>query len=203
MQLIKTIKTSYNTIYIYKEGEKFFVFKPSRNIEKEILANRLAKIFGVKTLEIEPFEINNTKGIKMDYITKSTLLMHYKQELDKTQIQDLKRIILFDIWVGNKDRHTANIFVNKNLIAFDHEKVFNKAKGRQCIKLDAGRRLRKDYVDIIEKLIDRKLTVKEVLLKLGFKEFPRIKKEDIENIVENKELLEFLLSRADFNNIYF
>ena len=203
MELIKTIKTAYNVIRIYKEKGKLFVFKPSKNIEKEILANKLAKIFGIKTIKIKSFKINNIRGIKMNYMKKSTLLTRYKKELNKTQIQELKKIILFDIWIGNKDRHTANIFVNRNLIAFDHEKVFNKAKGRQCIKLDTGRRLKKDYVDIIEKLIDKKLTAKEVLLKLGFKEFPKIKKEDIENVVKDKELLKFLLSRADFNNIDF
>ena len=141
----------------------------------------------------------------MNYITKSELLMHHQKKLNKNQIQELKKIILFDIWIGNKDRHTANIFINDNLIAFDHEKIFNKGRARQFIKIDTGRKLNKDFVDIIEKLIDKKSNTKDVLMKLGFKEddFPKIRKEETERIIKNKKILKFLCLRTDFSKIEF
>lgn len=107
--------------------------------------------------------------------------------------------------VGNKDRHTANIFVNDHLIAFDHEKIFSKGMTRKFIKIDIGIKLRKDFVDIMENLVEKELSVKDVLIKLGFKEndFPKIKKGTIRNIVKDKQLLEFLCSRTDFSKIQF
>ena len=202
---MKTIKTAFNTIYIYEENNNLFAFKPSKDTEKEMLANKLARLLGVKTIRIEPFEINGEKGIKMEFKAESTLLAHYKLELSETQIKELKRIIFFDIWVGNKDRHTANIFVNGNLVAFDHEKLFNKGRARSFIKMDLGRKLNKNYVDIIEKVLDKKLTAKEVLMKIGFteKDFIKIYKRDIEFIVKDKRLLEFLCSRTDFDKLEF
>lgn len=205
MKLIKTIKTVSNVIYIYDINNHLFAFKPSKDIEKEILANKLAELFDIKTLKIKFAEINNKKGILMDYLKDTSLLMYHKEKLDENQIKQLKRIILFDIWVGNKDRHTANIFVNDNLIAFDHEKVFQTGNARRFIKLDIGRKLNEDYVNIIENLLDKNLTVMRVLKKLGFKQedFMDIKNEDIKNIVEDKRLINFLISRKDFNSIKF
>src|SRR3989344_4689827 len=133
MELIKTIKTVSNIIYIYKIDNDLFAFKPSKNIKKEILANKLAKLFNIDTLDIKPAGINNKRGILMPYLKDSSLLMYYKKELDKNQIRQLKRIILFDIWIGNKDRHTANIFINNDLIAFDHEKIFQNGDARRFI----------------------------------------------------------------------
>ena len=63
MELIKTIKTISNIIYIYKIDNDLFAFKPSKNIEKEILANKLAKLFNINTLDVKPAKINNTEGI--------------------------------------------------------------------------------------------------------------------------------------------
>jgi hypothetical protein len=110
MKLIKTIKTAYNILYIYKTNNNLFAFKPSKNIKNEMLANKLAKLFNIKTLKIKPFKIKNKKGILMNYLKDSSLLMYYRKQLNKKQIDQLKRIILFDIWIENKDRHTANIF---------------------------------------------------------------------------------------------
>jgi|GEM_PF-2718540 len=205
MDLIKTIKTAYNSIYVYKENNKLFVFKPSKSIEKEILANKLAKILGIKTVETEPFEIDGMKGIKMDFKTKEKILTYYKNNLNKYQIKELKRIIFFDMWIGNKDRHTANIFINRHLICFDHENIFNEGKARRFIKLDLGRRLRKDFVDIIEKVIGKKLSAKQVLMKLGFNEndFPKIDKKAVEMVVKDRKILDFLCSRTDFNKLEF
>jgi len=204
MEFIKTIKTTSSTTYIYREDEKLFAFKPSGNIEKEILANKLARIFGVRTLKAEPAEIKGKKGIRTDYM-ETGILLSCKKELNKTQIQELKKIILFDIFVGNKDRHTANIFANEHLTAFDHDKIFSRGNARKFIKLDIGRKLREDFIDIIEKLVDKKLSIKNVLIKLGFKEkdFPKMKREDIINIVKDKQLLGFLCSRTDFSRIKF
>ncbi len=205
MKLIKTIKTTSSTTYIYSKNKKLFAFKPSENIGKEILANKLAKIFRVRTLKAKPVEIKGKRGIMTNYMEKSILLANYKKELNKTHTQELKRIILFDVWVCNRDRHAANIFVNDHLIAFDHEKIFSKGTARQFIKLDIGRKLRKDFIDIIERLVDKKLSIKSALIKLGFKEkdFPKVKKEEVKNIVKDKQLLEFLCSRTDFSKIQF
>ena len=63
MELIKTIKTISNVIYIYKIDKDLFALKPSKNIEKEILANKLAKLFNINTLDVKPAKINNTEGI--------------------------------------------------------------------------------------------------------------------------------------------
>jgi len=198
MKLIKTIKTVFNEIYVYEKDGKLVAFKPSKNVENEILVNKLAKLFGIKILNIQLFKINNEEGILMDYLEDSKLLMDKK--LNKKQIDQLKKIILFDVWIGNKDRHTANIFVNDDLIVFDHEKVFCNVDGRKCIKLDVGSKLNKEYVDIIEKLLSKNLTVKEVLVKVGFMEedFFKVKEEDIKRLVNDEELLEFLVLRKDF-----
>ena len=205
MQIIREIKTASNVIYIYKKNSKLFAFKPTKKLENEILANKLAKLFDVKTLKIKQAEINDKKGILMDYLNDSVLLMYCKKELNKQQLEQLKRIILFDIWIGNKDRHSANILVNDDLIAFDHERVFQKGTARSFIKLDTGRKLAKNYVDIIERLIGKDLTAKQVLKKLGFTEndFIMIKDMDIKKIVKNKDKLNYLMSRRDFSRIKF
>ncbi len=205
MKLIKRIKTAYNTLYIYKINNKLFVFKPSKKIETEILANKLAGLFNIKTLDIKPFKIKDKEGILMNYLKNSKLLMHYKRKLNNRQINQLKRIILFDIWIGNKDRHTANIFVNHNLTIFDHEKVFQKSRARNFIKIDTGRKLNKNYVKIIEKTLNKDMSVKEVLKKLGFKEkdFLKIKETDIRKTIKNNKIVDFLTSRTDFDSIKF
>ncbi|MBU2639453.1 MAG: hypothetical protein KKG75_01960 [Nanoarchaeota archaeon] len=200
MDLIKTIKTISNIIYIYRINNSLLAFKPSKNIKKEILVNKLAKLFKIKTINLKPFEIDNKKGILMDYIKDSTLLADYKKNLNQEQISQLKRIILFDIWIGNKDRHTANIFVNNNLTIFDNDKVFQQGLGRSFIKLDIGRKLNKNYVDIIEKLLDKNLTIKQVLKKLNFseKDFVKIKNSDIRKTIKDKNLVNYLISRKNF-----
>lgn len=201
MELIKTIKTISNIIYIYKIENDLLAFKPSKNIEKEILANKLAKLFNIGTLDIKPAEINNKEGILMPYLKDSSLLMHYKKEMDKNQMRQLKRIILFDIWIGNKDRHAANIFVNHNLTIFDHEKIFQSGNARNFIKMDIGRKLDKNYVNIIENLLDNDLTAMQVLKRLNFgkEDFVNIKDEDVKNIVKDEKINNFLISRKNFD----
>ena len=205
MELIKTIKTIYNIIYIYKKENKLVAFKPSKYIKKELLADKLAKFFNINTMNIKPVKIKGTAGIFMDYLKDSVLLMHYNKKLDNKQLNQLKKIIIFDIWIGNRDRHTANIFVNHDLTVFDHENVFNDVTARKCIKLDTGRRLNKDYVTIIEKSIDKHLTAKKILLKIGFKktDFLAISENKIKNIIDDKKLIKFLISRSNFDNILF
>lgn len=205
MKLIKTIRTASNEIFIYNFKDKTVAFKPSDDVEKELLVNKLAKLFDVNVMKIKTAEIEGRKGILMDYLEHSTLLVHYKKELDKEQIKQLKKIVLFDIWIGNRDRHTANIFVNDNLTAFDHNNVFNKSAARNFIKLDVGRRVNKDYVEIIEKTLSKSFTVAQVLKKLGFAEedFREINEKEIRRIVIDKSLSEFLVSRGDFNRIRF
>ena len=144
-------------------------------------------------------------GILMNYLEDSTLLMHHKKKLDKNQMGQLRKIILFDIWIGNKDRHTANIFVNDDLIIFDHDHIFQDGDARKFIKLDIGRKLCRDYVDIIENLLDKHLTVTQILKKLWFtkEDFITIKDEDIKRIVKDDEIRTFLISRKIFDSIKF
>lgn len=205
MKLIKTIKTVSNIIYIYEINNNLFAFKPSKNSEKEILANKLANLFGIKTLETKPVKIGNCDGILMNYLENSTLLTNYKNKLNKNQMKQLKKIILFDIWICNKDRHTANVFINNDLIIFDHDNIFQDGDARKFIKLDMGRKLNKNYVDIIENLLDKDLTAVQVLKKLGFthEDFIKIKDEDIKDIVKDNEILKLLISRKVFDNIKF
>ena len=174
-------------------------------MKNEMLANKLAKLLDIKTLDIKQTRIDNRDGILMDYLEDSILLMHYKKELDKNQMKQLKRIILFDLWVGNKDRHTANIFVNDNLTIFDHDNIFQKGDARKFIKLDMGRRLNKNYADIIENLLDKNLTVIQILKKLGFRkeDFIKIKDEDIKDMVKDDKIRNFLISRKTFSSIKF
>ncbi len=205
MKLIKTIKTVSNIIYVYKKENDLLAFKPSKDIKKEILANKLAKLFNIKTLKIKPIKINDKEGILMPYLKDNILLMHYKKKLNKEQINQLKRIILFDIWVGNQDRHTANILINHSLIIFDHENIFQKGNARKFIKLDLGRKLNKNYVGIIENLLYKDLTALQALKKFGFieQDFVDIKDKDIKEIVKDKNLVKFLISRKNLNCIKF
>ena len=132
--------------------------------------------------------------------------MYHKRQLDKKQINQLKRIILFDIWIGNKDRHTANILVvNDELVAFDHDRILQKGRARSFIKIDTGRKLNKDYIEIIEMLLDRDLTAKQALKKIGFeeKDFIRIQEENIRKLVKDRKIINFLVSRTDLNRIQF
>jgi len=204
LKLIKTIKTVSNIIYVYQEGKKLYAFKPTKHVEKELLANKLASLLHIKTLRIRSAQINHKKGILMDYLQDCLLLMDYK-ELSKEQIRQLKKIIIFDIWIGNKDRHTANILSNHDLTILDHEKIFQEGKGRSFIKLDLGIKFRKDYVDIIENLLDKSLTTKQVLTRLGFvqRDFISIQEDDIKNIVKDPKIRNFLISRRNFSNIPF
>ncbi len=205
MHLIETIKTAHNIIYIYKDNNKIFAFKPTENAKIEILANQLAALFGIKTPHIEQAEISNQKGILMDYMHDAKLLMHYEKELNPKQLSQLKRIILFDIWAGNKDRHTANIFVKEDLIAFDHEKLFQKGNARNFIKIDTGRKLNKNYIDIVEKLLDKNLTAKNAMKTLGFLEtdFITLNIKDIESVIQDNEISAYLTQRIDFDRLKF
>lgn len=205
MKLIKKIKTVKNIVYVYDIDGKLFAFKPSNNIDKEIIANKLARLFDIRTLEIKAFKIKNKKGILMDYIKDKKLLTDYKKELKEHHLQQLKKIILFDIWIGNKDRHTANIFINDDLIAFDHDNIFNEGNTRNLIKFDIGRKLNKNFVDIIEKLQGKKISVKKALNKIGFKEedFIKINEEKIREIVKNKNLQNYLIIRKEIGNLKF
>ena len=169
------------------------------------MANKLAKLFDIRTLEIKPAKIEDKNGILMNYLEDSTLLIHYKKKLNEDQVNQLKRIILFDIWIGNKDRHTANIFVNDDLIIFDNDNIFQKGDARKFIKLDIGRKLNENYVNIIENLLDKRLTVTQILEKLGFtkNDFIKIKDESIKSIVKDDEIRNFLTSRKTFDSIKF
>ena len=123
-----------------------------------------------------------------------------------------QRIILLDILIGNKDRHTANLFVNKHITAFDHDKILKgkTSNSSAFVKLDIGRKLDRDYVGKIEDIIKKSnITTKTALLKyFGFnnREILKIKSiadKEFCNIVnslkldkrEKKRIIGFLIYR--------
>ncbi len=167
-------------LYIYKDGTgnkyiyKEFASSFRENIRNELIANRLAKLVGIKTLDfIEHKKLPDRKpGLLMNYLEKATTLSEFKQELTAIQKTDLRKIILFDVWTGNADRHTANVLVTDRLLAFDHVKLFKKSeRAADFIKIEVGSRLDEKYFEKMEKLMGLNLTTGEVLIKwFGFKE---------------------------------
>ena len=181
MRLIKQLKDSKGRnmdLYLCKHDNKDFLFKEIKNdiiIEYELLMQKLARKLSVTTLKfLRKAAVNNKKGILMSYLRSPVLLCDYKHDLNKKQKRELQRIILLDILAGNKDRHTANLFVNRHIIAFDHDKIL-KGKTRKSsafIKLDVGKKLDKDYIEKVEDIIKKGgISTKAALLKyFGFNE---------------------------------
>jgi len=221
MKLIKQLKDSKGrsmNLFLCEHNNKEFLFKEIKDnaaIEYELLVQKLAKKLSVNTLKfLRKIELNNKKGLLMNYLRDSVLLCYYKRNLNKEQIRELQRIILLDILVGNKDRHTANLFINKHITAFDNDKIL-KGKARNSssfVKLDTGRKLDKDYIEKIEEIMNKgNVTTKTALLKyFGFDErdilkIKSITDKEIHNIIdsiklnktEKKRIMDFLIYRRD------
>lgn len=224
MKLIKQLKDRKGRnmdLYLCKQNNKEFLFKEIKSdiiIEYELLMQKLARRLSVTTLKyLQKIKINNKKGILMSYLRNSVLLCNYKHNLNKKQKRELQRIILLDILVGNKDRHTANLFVNRNIIAFDHDKIL-KGKTRKSsafIKLDVGKKLDKDYIEKVEDIIKKgNISTKTALLKyFGFNEDDILKIEsdkEFRIIVdslkldknEKERIIDFLIYRKNFNILF-
>ena len=197
LKLFQGIKSK---ISVYKNK---FLFKEIREngsrIQYELIAQKLGKLAKINVLRfLKEKKLKGKKGLSMNDEKEAVLLQFFKRNLNNEQKRQLKKIILFDIWIGNSDRHTANILVSKNkLIIFDHETLFKSSQnGSSFIKLDLGKRLDKDYINKIEKLIasQSRFNIKKVLIKrFNFKndDFNNIKNIDskkIKQIIKNSNL---------------
>ena len=168
----KKFQSIFSQIHICKDEEgKEFLFKETNSnevIRNEIIAWNLLKLIKIRRISyVSKQSLGKKKGLTLTYLKKARLLS--KRKLTKKQLNQLKKIILFDIWVGNRDRHTANIFLYKNnLIPFDHGKIFKEKTGKSIrfIKLNVGTRLSKEWPDILVKLQNK--TNEEALKILGF-----------------------------------
>ncbi len=210
----KRFEGTKSKIHIYKDeaGNKY-IYKeltpPSEKaVKNELTAHKLAKLAGVNVLSfIEYKEIPNRKpGLLMNYLETAITLVDFNGQLSSTQKQDLRKMILFDMWVGNSDRHTANVLVTDKLIAFDHAQLFNQTEQMsRFIKRDIGRRLDKEYTDKLEKLMRLRMSTREALAWFEFKEndfesVENMNEKEISNIVNEAELA-YLVKRkqlADF-----
>lgn len=136
----------FSNIHICQdEAGAQFLFKEvidQNVIFNELVAHRLAPLANVNVLEyLEPVTIENRTGLAMSYLKDAILPSNYKRRLSQTQHRALQKIVLFDLWIGNRDRHTANILIkNGQLIAFDHEKIllWKEAPAIKFIKLNLG-----------------------------------------------------------------
>ena len=107
-------------------------------------------------------------------------------------------IILYSITTGMHKHYSA---INKKLKEkFDFLSVFGGMHASFFPDF-----IHEDYVDVIENLLDKRLTVTQVLEKLGFKkeDFIKIKDENIKSIVKDYEIRNFLISRKIFDSIKF
>jgi len=173
-------------LYLYKNK---FLFKEIKNdivIEHELLVQELSRRLSIKTLKfLQKITLNNKKGLLTNFLKDSKLLCHYKRELNIEQKIELQRIILLDILIGNRDRHTANLFINKHITAFDHDKILKDRtrKSSVFVKLDVGQKLDKDYIEKLEEIIvDGNVITKTALLKyFGFNKEGILKIKSITN----------------------
>lgn len=183
---------------IFVKNRYTVIFKRlnKEEISKEILCVKLAQLLRINTVN----QIKNykNKGVIIRYLPNSKTLYKTKKLTNK-QIKELKKIILFDIWIGNKDRHSANILLFRNkLIAIDHTKVLHlNETAIKYIKLDVGRRIDKDYVEKIEQILNKheQLNLKYALCRYFgfnysyFRYIKNIKDEDINKIVNENKLI--------------
>ncbi len=166
-----------HNLYIYQVDNKKFLFKElnHEHIGYELLIRDLAKLMHIDFFNcFEAKTINNSQGIIMDYCEFSETLYNFPV-ITNEQLEKLKIIMLLDLIVGNKDRHTANILIyHHKMIPIDHTKLFSKDKlCSTLIKLDVGRKLDQEYAEKIENILQdgKKLSVKTALqTHLGFSE---------------------------------
>ena len=172
-----------------------FLFKHVKSGEvilNELLADSIARILDVPVLEfLERRTVEGRDGLVMAYLKRAVLLSNYDRKLNENQLRELQRIVLFDLLIGNRDRHSANVLVDGNLVAFDHARVFvdRYFSGTKFVKLDLGRFLDDNYADKIEKIsaAGSVSTGKALINRLGFHE------EDVKAV---KEIRDSELRRA-------
>ena len=201
-------------LYLCRQDEKTLLFKEindSKIIQYELLVQKLAEKLSVRTLKLYSIQ---GKGILMDYHKDSILLCNYRHGLNPTQKRGLQRIVLLDLLIGNKDRHTANMFVNEHLTAFDHDKILRDIArpSSAFVKLDVGKKLDTDYLEKVEQILQKgNISTKTALLEyFGFNEediamIKTLQDKEIALIVnslrfsesEKKRIISFLIYRRD------
>lgn len=179
LELPERFKGVFSNVYVCIDNSgREFLFKEVKSqkvIWNELLAHRIGKVVGVSVLDfLERKNVEGKDGLVMTYMKDAPLLARYGKALNRDQLSDLQRIVLFDLLVGNRDRHAANVLVGKRLVAFDHGRVFvdKSAVGMKFVKLEVGRLLVKDYVDKIEKISAGKaVSTRDVLVNwFGFRQ---------------------------------
>ena len=183
----------FSNVYVCKdESGREFLFKEVKSqkvVLNELLAHRIAKVVGVPVLGfLERKTVDGKDGLVMTYLKDASLLTRYGKGLSWRQLRELQRIVVFDLLIGNRDRHSANVLAGKHLIAFDHGRVFvdKSAVGMKFVKLEIGRLLDKNYVDKLEKISAGKaVSTMDALVKwFGFRQ------EDVDSVkrVSDSEL---------------
>ena len=212
-----------SNLYLLKEKKKELFFKAVNDMQQitnELIGFELAQRFGLNTFSsIEARKLEGKMGLVMPYLSNAVLLAKYKKPLSDAMLRQLQQIVLFDILVGNADRHTGNIFVHQNkLLAFDHAKLFKKSHwGINFIKLDIGIKLAKDYVERAEAALaqkERPSTAHFLINALAFKKSDVLRIKNINaqgfkgclsskclNKAQRAEILYYLELRKDFWNL--
>lgn len=192
------LKGRVMNLYLCSDGNNEFLFKEIRNdliVEYELLVQKLAERLSVRTLPfLQKISIDNKKGLLMNYLKDSVLLCDYKSELNAEQKKELQKVVLMDILIGNKDRHAANIFINKHLTVFDHDAILvgKERKSSAFIKMDVGQKLDKQYVAKLEQIIKKG----SVSTATALQEYFEFQQEDIRSIksISDQELYSLLTS---------
>ena len=211
----KKFQGVFSNIYICSDEEKnLFLFKYIQNkkiIYNEVLAWKIAPLAKVSTIPYPAeYSSKEKKGIILTYLKEAKPLNQYKKKLNSNQLNELQRIILFDLFIGNRDRHTANILVHENnLIPVDHGKILQEKQGKgiRFIKLDLGLKLNPKWPDIIEKL--KGMSTISALIKLGFnkrdiKLIENIRDAKMRKITSNSNTSNFLhFRRNNFTKLDF
>lgn len=162
-------------------------------IQNEILTWNLLPFANVQRIPyLAKCFLNNKTGLLLTYV-EDVVLLNQRKRVTKLQWRELQRIVLFDIWIGNKDRHAANILLyNHHLIAFDHGRILETIDATaECIKLDIGSKFYNGWPDILNRL--KGMRVGEALQVLGFR------REDIQRI-ENISEMDLRKSVPDRNS---
>ena len=160
VKLPEKFRGVFSNIYVCRDvSGKEFLFKyvkSERVVLNELLAYHIGKVAGVSVFSfLEHRVVDGKDGLLMPYLKDDVLLAKYGRRLDSGQLRKLRSIVLFDLLVGNRDRHSGNILVGtKGLVAFDHGRVFvdRSSPGIKFVKLDVGRFLDVDYVDKVHKI---------------------------------------------------
>lgn len=152
--LYKNISFEYNNkIYYYKRCKKFF------ELYNEIIAEEIAKDFDLNYVHYDLAIFNDDYGVISEnfikdnykyYTLEDIIKTYYNDDIDKhNNLIDIKKIFnlkgnenynilfkeylnifIFDIIIGNMDRHLNNLIIeeinnNKHFLIFDNEEMLN------------------------------------------------------------------------------